>query len=70
MKIRLAALRVNAKLSQEAVAEILHISKSTLGKWENYATSPTATQLQQLCDLYHCTMNDVFIPSKLSKESG
>lgn len=69
MKIRLAALRVNAELSQEAAADALCVSKSTLSKWESYTTSPTAAQLQQLCDLYHCTMNDVFIPSKLSKES-
>ncbi len=69
MKIRLAGLRVNAELSQEDVANSLHVSKSTVGKWENYVTSPTATQLQQLCNLYHCTLNDVFIPSKLSKES-
>lgn len=69
-KLRLAALRVNAELSQEAVANALHVSKSTVGKWENYITSPTATQLQQLCNLYHCTLNDVLIPSKLSKESG
>jgi DNA-binding XRE family transcriptional regulator len=69
MKIRLAALRVNAKLSQDYVANALHVSKSTVGKWENYKTSPTAIQLHQLCDLYHCTLNDVFIPSKLSKES-
>lgn len=69
MKLRLAALRVNAELSQEAVADALCVSKSTLSKWESYTTYPTAVQLQQLCDLYHCTMNDVLIPSKLSKES-
>lgn len=69
MKIRLAGLRVNAGLSQDDVASELHVSKSTVGKWENYKTSPTATQLQQLCELYHCTLNDVFIPTQLSKES-
>ena len=68
-KLRLAGLRVNAELTQEDVANALHVSKSTVGKWEKYITSPTATQLQQLCNLYHCTLNDVFIPSKLSKES-
>ena len=67
MKIRLAGLRVNAELSQDDVANALHVSRSTVAKWEKYITSPTATQLQQLCDLYHCTLNDVFIPSKLSK---
>lgn len=69
MKIRLSGLRVNAGLSQEEVANELHVSKSTVGSWEKYATSPTAIQMQQLCDLYRCTLNDVFIPSKLSNES-
>lgn len=67
MKIRLAGLRVNVGMSQNDVANALHVSKSTVGMWENYKTSPTATQLQQLCDLYNCTLNDVFIPSKLSE---
>jgi len=65
MKIRLAGLRVNAGLSQEDVANALHISKRTIGQWENYVTSPTATQIQHLCDLYNCTLNDVFIHNRL-----
>ncbi len=68
-KMRLAGLRVNAKLTPAYVADALHGSKSNVGKWENDITYPTAVQLQQLCDLYDCTLNDVFIPSKLSKES-
>lgn len=66
MKLKLSALRVNAGLTQEEVAEELHINKATLGKWENYKTFPDAGQLAALCNLYHCTMNDIFIPSKRS----
>lgn len=68
MKIRLAGLRVNAGLTQEYVAEQLHISKTTLGNWENYRTSPTNVQMNKLCELYHCTLEDIFIPKELSKE--
>lgn len=68
MKIKLAGLRVNAGLTQEHVAEELHVSKSTVGKWENYKTSPTSIQLNKLCELYGCTLDDVYIPDKLSKE--
>lgn len=66
MKLKLSALRVNAGLTQEEVAEKMHISKATLGKWENYKTFPTSVQLRQLCSLYNCTLNDIFIPDKLS----
>ena len=67
MKLRLSALRVNAGLTQEEVAEKLHINKATLGKWENYKTFPDAVQLNELCSLYHCTMDDIFIPVKRSE---
>lgn len=67
MKLRLSALRNNAGLTQEEVAEKLHINKATLGKWENYKTFPTSVQLSQLCSLYNCTLNDIFIPDKLSE---
>lgn len=68
MKIRLSALRVNAGLSQETVAKTIHVDKATIGKWERYETFPTLSRLSQLCDLYGCTMDDVYIPSKISKE--
>lgn len=67
MKLRLSALRVNAGLTQEDVAEKMHINKATLGKWENYKTFPNAAQLNELCGLYNCTMDDVFMPGKRSE---
>lgn len=69
MKLRLSALRVNAGLTQEEVAESLHINKATLGKWENYKTFPDAVQLNALCGLYRCTMDDIFIPGKRSERA-
>lgn len=67
MKLRLSALRVNAGLTQNDVAEKMHISKVTLGNWENYKTFPNAAQLNELCSLYNCTMDDVFMPGKHSE---
>ncbi len=70
MKIKLAALRVNAGLSQEMVAEAIHVGKGTIGKWERYETFPTLSSLQKLCDLYHCNMDDVFVPEKALKSDN
>lgn len=69
MKLRLSALRVNAGLTQDEVARRLHINKATLGKWENYKTFPDAMQLNSLCSLYKCTMDDIYIPNKLSERA-
>ena len=33
-KISLAAARVNAEMTQEEVAEIMHVSKNTIINWE------------------------------------
>jgi DNA-binding XRE family transcriptional regulator len=48
--ITIAAARVNAKKTQEDVAKALHVSKQTVGSWENGKTSPTMDQAMQFCE--------------------
>lgn len=67
MKVSLKAMRVNANYNQKEVAEILGIAPITLIKWEANKTSPTALQLKQLCNLYSCSMDDIFLPDELAK---
>ena len=61
MKVSLAAARVNAKLTQEQVAHQMSVDKSTVSKWENGKTAPKADQFSELCSLYGCTMDDIFL---------
>ena len=65
MKVSLRGLRANANLSQDQVCAEMHIAKSTLVSWEKDKTFPTAPQLGRLCGIYHCTMDDIFIPETL-----
>lgn len=67
MKIRFAALRVNAQLTQAEAAEKLGISRNTLQKWEEYSSYPDMIQIADLCRIYNCDYNDIFMPSKLAK---
>ena len=67
MKVSLKALRVNANLNQQQVAERLGIAKVTLVNWEANKTYPTLVQLSKLCELYSCTLDDIFLPDKLTK---
>lgn len=66
-QVSLKAARTNADLTLDQVSEATGISVPTLSKWENYKTFPTAMQLKQLCDLFGCTLNDIFVPDKLAK---
>ena len=63
-QISLAAARVNAKLTQEEVAEKLHISKSTICSWENENTEPTLSQLRKLADIYDISIDYIRAPIK------
>ena len=67
MAISLKAARVNANLTQEEAAGILHIATSTLWKWETGFSVPDARQFKQMCDLYGQKMDDIFLPEPLSK---
>lgn len=63
LKITLEAARVNAGLTQKEVAEKLKISNRTLGNWENYNSSPSVAQAEQLCTLYKIPFDSIsFLP--------
>lgn len=66
-KLKMKALRVNAGLSQGDAAKALNVSPKTLQNWENYITFPSALQLVEMCRLYGCNLNDIFLPSTLAK---
>lgn len=66
-EISLKAARVNAGYTLEEVSDKIGISVTTLSKWENYVTFPTARQLKTLCGLYKQSMNDIFIPDCLTE---
>lgn len=66
MKMHIRALRVNANLTQDQVSSIMHVAKSTIVSWEAEKTFPRVDQLNALCDIYSCTMDDIFIPETLT----
>lgn len=67
MKISLAAARVNAELTQKQAAKKMGVNICTMIKWESGKTSPRAKQLVELCNLYGCTMGDIFLPNQCAK---
>lgn len=55
----LRELRKNAGLSQEELAERLDVSRQSVSKWENGSASPELEKLMQICDLFHCTLDEL-----------
>ena len=65
MKVSIKAARVNANMTQDEVYPVMHIAKSTLVSWEKHKTFPSVPQLNKLCGLYGCTIDDIFVPETL-----
>lgn len=65
MKEALVYRRTAAKLTQEQVATVLCIDRSTISKWETGEAAPKTPMLPRLAALYKCDIADLFtIPKK------
>lgn len=67
MKVSLKAARVNAELTRKEVVKYLGFSIDTLKSIENGKRQVKITELYILCDLYNCTIDDIFLPYNLAK---
>ncbi len=62
MKVSLKAARINANLQQDQVANKIGVDRTTIGKWENGKSAPSAPQFIRLCGLYGVSVDDIFLP--------
>lgn len=67
LKISLKAARINAGLTQEAVAAMLKKSKVTIINWEKGKTSIDKGNFDALCRLYAVDEDNIFLPSIATK---
>lgn len=51
--------RTREKLTQEALAKILNVSRQTISKWENDRSFPDIETLIWLCDIYHISLDNL-----------
>lgn len=56
---KLKAARIEKKLSQSEVAEILLVSRQTISKWENNVCLPDLDNFQKICDLYGFSSGEI-----------
>ncbi len=56
---KLKEARARTGLSQEAIAEAVHVSRQTISNWENEKTYPDILSLIQLSDLYQVSLDEL-----------
>jgi len=65
---RLKSLRIDSDLTQEELANILHINRSTLSNYENIGREPNYTLLIKISDYFNVSIDyllgktDISIP--------
>ena len=55
----LKRLRKSKKISQEALAEKVGVSRQSVSKWETGEAYPEMSNLLALCTIFHCNINDL-----------
>lgn len=53
-------LREKLGLSQQQVAEAVHVSQQAVARWESGLAKPRADLLPQLALLFNCTIDELF----------
>lgn len=52
-------LRKKQNITQEQLAEQLEVSRQSVSKWESGVTYPEMEKLLQICQMFHCNMDDL-----------
>ena len=52
-------LRKKDNITQEQLAEKLDVSRQSISKWESDTTYPEMDKLMLLCQMFHCSMDDL-----------
>lgn len=57
---KLLSLRKKKGLSQEEVADILHVTRQTVSKWETDQSMPDFDKVVPICNLYEISTDELF----------
>lgn len=65
----LRKLRKSKKISQEKLAEKMQVSRQSVSKWETGDAYPEMNNILQLCQIFHCNINDLVNDSIIDVDS-
>lgn len=66
---RLLTYRTNAKLSQDALAEKIGVTRQTISKWETNQSTPEFNKILPLCELFGITTDELIKGEKSTRET-
>lgn len=61
--------RLNMNMTQEALAEKLNVSRQTISKWEMDTAFPEMEKAMELCNIFHCSLDNLF-REEMDKQKG
>lgn len=67
---RLKAIRLEKKLSQEALANELYISRQSVSKWENGDATPDLENLVKLAEVLKVSLDELVLGTKIDSEQN
>ena len=53
--------QLSADMTQEALAERLNVSRQTISKWEMDASKPEMDKAIELCKVFNCSLDNLFV---------
>ncbi len=62
LKIKLAAVRVNAGKSQQDIADIMNVSRLTVSNWESGKTKMSEADIQMFAQICNFPRENIFLP--------
>jgi len=69
VKISMRAARINKNISRMKEAEALGVSYSTIVKWENETSVPSADKFLAFCELVAMSPDDIRVPGSCLKDN-
>ena len=61
---KISELRKGKKMTQEQLAEIMHVSSQAVSKWENDLSIPDLPIMVQLADYFQVSLDEIVRPQK------
>lgn len=58
--VNIFQLRKSKKMSQEDVAKLVGVDRTSIAKWEAGVAMPTADKLPKIAEVFECTIDDLF----------
>lgn len=68
LKIRLSAVRVNAGLSQQDIADKMGVSRITVGNWESGKVKMKEAELRMYADICSFPRENIFLPNTKNRK--